>query len=286
MNRIWLHLLLALLAGLGLGLAYSWLIAPSQFTEATPDMLSVNFKAQYREVVAAAYASNHDLERARSRLAELGDPDPMQALSAQAQQMLAAGESFDDVRDVAQLASDLQQGVVSLPLPNTSTPTEHIVTILPSTQTPMPNETPSGDVEATATEEIATPFVFTTSTPRPTHTSAPPPGRPFALVGQDIVCDTNLPEGLLQVTFMDARRRPVAGVEVEVTWNEGEDNFFTGFKPELGDGYADFQMEAGITYSVRVVQSGTTVPAINIPECTDPNGQTFPGGILLTFQRQ
>jgi hypothetical protein len=85
---------------------------------------------------------------------------------------------------------------------------------------------------------------------------------------------------------MDTRRRPVAGVEVEITWNGGEDTFFSGFKPEVGDGYADFQMEAGIIYSVRVVQSGTTVPNVAIPQCTDSNGQAYPGGILLTFQRQ
>ena len=85
--------------------------------------------------------------------------------------------------------------------------------------------------------------------------------------------------------FMDSRRRPAAGVEVTVTWDKGEDSFFTGFKPELGDGYADFQMEAGITYSVRAVESGTTVPNVSIPSCTDSNGQPYLGGLLLTFQQ-
>jgi hypothetical protein len=149
----------------------------------------------------------------------------------------------------------------------------------------LQNTTPIDQATSTATQIIETPFLFSTSTPRPTHTPIPPPRRPFSLVGQDTVCDTNLPEGLLQVVFMDARRRPVAGVQVVVTWNEGEDSFFTGFKPEVGDGYADFQMEAGIIYSVRVVESGTTVSNISIPNCTDPNGQEYLGGILLTFQQ-
>lgn len=287
MNRITLHLLLALLAGLGLGLGYSWLIAPSHYTDATPSILRADFKADYRAVVAAAYASNHDLARARSRLAELKDPDPVQALSAQAQQMLAAGESFEDVRLVAQLASDIKQGEASFSLPDT--PTEIVVTELPATQTPLvaetPIVTPIGQVTFTPTQVVETPFVFTSPTPRPTYTPAPPPGKPFALVGQDTVCDTTLPQGLLQVMFLDSRRRQVAGVEVTVTWDNGEDSFFTGFKPELGDGYADFQMEAGITYSVRVVESGTTVPNVSIPSCTDSNGQPYLGGLLLTFQQ-
>ena len=283
MNRLPLHLLLALLAGLGLGLAYSWLIAPSQFTEAKPSILRDDFKAHYRAVIAAAYASSHDLERARARLAELGDPDPVEALSAQAQQMLAAGESFEDVRVVAQLASDIQNGAASFPQP--STPTENIVTSAPATQTLLPNETPLVQATVTETTVIETPFIFSTSTPRPTHTPVPPPRKPFNLVRQDAVCDPNSPEGLLQVLFMDSHRRQIPGVQVVVTWNGGEDSFYTGFKPEVGDGYADFQMEAGITYSVRVVESGTTVPNISIPNCTDLNGQAFSGGILLTFQQ-
>ena len=283
MNRIWLHLLFALLAGLGLGLAYSWLIAPTQYTDATPSILRADFKADYRAVVAAAYASNHDLARARARLAELKDPDPVQALSAQAQQMLAAGESFEDVQLVARLASDIQQGTASLPQPNT--PTESVVAVIPATSTPLPIETPIGQATFTPTQVLETPFAFASPTPRPTHTPVPPPGKPFALVGQDTVCDTTLPQGLLQVMFMDSRRRPAAGVEVTVTWDKGEDSFFTGFKPELGDGYADFQMEAGITYSVRVVESGTTVPNVSIPSCTDSNGQPYLGGLLLTFQQ-
>jgi len=283
MNRIWLHLLFALLAGLGLGLAYSWLIAPTQYTDATPSILRADFKADYRAVVAAAYASNHDLARARARLAELKDPDPVQALSAQAQQMLAAGESFEDVQLVARLASDIQQGAASLPRPNT--PTESVVAVVPATSTPLPIETPIDQAAFTPTQVLETPFAFASPTPRPTHTPVPPPGKPFALVGQDTVCDTTLPQGLLQVMFMDSRRRPAAGVEVTVTWDKGEDSFFTGFKPELGDGYADFQMEAGITYSVRVVESGTTVPNVSIPSCTDSNGQPYLGGLLLTFQQ-
>src|SRR5512147_1411285 len=176
MNRIWLHILLALLAGLGLGLAYSWLIAPSQFTEATPSILRADFKSDYRAVIAAAYASNHDLDRARSRLALLGDTDPVQALSAQAQQMLASGQSFENVRNIAELASDIQQGAVSFPRPNT--PTKNVVTTAPMTETSLPLETPletpNGQATFTATAVLETPFLLVTSTPRPTYTPQPP----------------------------------------------------------------------------------------------------------------
>ncbi len=279
---ILIFIIIALLAGLGLGLAYSWMISPLEYVDASPSILRADFKEQYRAVIAAAYASSHDLERARARLALLGDPDPVQALSAQAQTMLASGESFMNVQMVAQLASDLQQGVVSIP-PTSTQITKPIPS--PTPTNPSIATIPSGEVTSIATEVIETPQVFATLTPRPTHTPVPPPGKPFALVGQDTVCDKTLSEGLLQVMLMDARRRQVPGIEIVVTWNGGEDSFFTGFKPEVGDGYADYQMEAGIIYSVRVVQGGATVPNVSIPNCADADGQSYLGGILLTFQQ-
>ena len=56
--------------------------------------------------------------------------------------------------------------------------------------------------------------------------------------------------------FMDVRRVQKPGIEINVTWDQGEDKFFTGFKPDLGNGYADFMMEAGTVYNIRIVTGG------------------------------
>ncbi|HLA86775.1 MAG TPA: hypothetical protein VJL10_02015 [Anaerolineales bacterium] len=72
-----LHLILALLTGLGLGLAYSWFISPVTYVDANPAILRADFKDQYRVVIAASYASTHDLPRARARLELLSDADPI-----------------------------------------------------------------------------------------------------------------------------------------------------------------------------------------------------------------
>ena len=307
-----LHLILALLAGLGLGLTYSWLISPVTYVDANPAILRADFKDQYRVAIAASYAASHDLARARARLQLLSDTDPVGELSAQAQRMLGAGESFDHVQPLAQLATDLQQGLasisststpfVSTPITNTpfattpfaSTPFT-AVSNTPDHETPFAEEsTPTTTAEFSVPTYVPTlsfeqtplaPQALSTPTSRPTPTLRPATGAPFTLVGQDTVCDANLKPGLLQFILMDSRHRQAAGIEINVTWEKGEDRFFTGFKPELGDGYADFIMQADTVYSVREVEGGSFVPNISAPTCTDANGATYLGGLLLTFQQ-
>ena len=282
------RLALAFLASVGLGLVYAWKIAPVSYVDATPAILRSDFKDQYRTVIAAAYASTHDLNRARARLELLGNADAIGELSAQAQRMLAAGEDFDQVRSIAQLATDLQQGFVSIPFTTTpftnSQPTAILET--PFIEAPFPTETLFFDVPTLEFELTPlVPSVVLTPTPRPAATGIPAPGQPFALVGQDTVCDTDRKPGLLQIMLMDARRRQVAGLEIIVTWDKGEDRVFTGLKTELGTGYADVLMKADTVYSVQVVQGGSFVPNISAPMCTDPAGGTYLGGLLLTFQQ-
>jgi hypothetical protein len=286
------HVIFALLTGLGLGLAYSWLISPVTYVDASPAILRVDFKDQYRSVIAASYASTQDLPRARARLELLGDVDPIGELSAQAQRLLASGEPFENVRPLAQLATDLQQGFASVTL--TRMPIAEVIntpTLLtletPFIETPIPTETfvveePTLSFEQTL---VIPQQPLSTSTPRPTSLPNPVASAPFTLVGQDTVCDQTIKEGLLQVILMDSRRRQVPGIRVIVTWEQGEDHFFTGLKPELGNGYADFIMKADAIYSVRVVEGGSFVPNITPPTCTDPNGTNYMGGLLLTFQQ-
>lgn len=290
------HIMLALLLGFGVGLAYSWLISPVTYVDASPAILRVDFKDQYRGVIAASYASTHDLPRARARLELLGDVDSIGELSAQAQRMLASGEPFESVRPLAQLATDLQQGFASVGVTNVPSPVQLANTStveVPVEETPfaealLPTETFVFETEPTLSFEqtlVIPQGPLSTSTPRPTSAPNPAAGDPFTLVGQDTVCDPSIKEGLLQVILMDSRRRQVPGVEIIVTWNQGEDHFFTGLKPELGNGYADFKMKAETVYSIRVVEGGSFVPNITAPGCTDPNGTSYMGGLLLTFQQ-
>ncbi|MGE5249512.1 MAG: hypothetical protein ACM3QS_04795 [Bacteroidota bacterium] len=290
MRRVGWASLLALLLGLGAGLAYAWVLAPARYANAAPDTLRADFKDQFRTLIAASYSATHNLERARARLALLGDADPVEALTGQAQRMLASGESFQVVQQVAGLASDLQSNEVSA-APTATTPVT--LTARPSqappssrvapTRTPVAAATTEAATEPTATE--AATAVFDTPTPRPTMTLTPTARAPFQLASQEQVCNPNLTEGLMQVSALDNRRHQVAGVEIDISWPGGEEAFFTGLKPEIGNGYADYLMQAGVIYSVRAGRSGETVPNLTAPSCTTSSGQTYLGGLKLVFQQ-
>jgi len=276
--------LVVLILCFGLGLGYAWVISPVKYVDAEPRTLRDDFKDHYRSAIAAAYASNADLERARARLALLEDPDPSQALTAQAQRMLAAGESPDTVQQVAMLASALQGQVAVAPSPTTTDiPTEisNIATqpISASSTGTLPAEPPA------QVEPTSTPAPLLTATPRPTQTATATLGAPYQLVGQDTVCDPELAQGLLQVIVTDIRRQQIPGAEIIITWNSGEEHIFTGFKPELGYGYADFVMMPNVTYSVRMADGGTPASELSAPECSDAGNDPYQGGLRLTFQK-
>lgn len=278
--------LFALLIGFGVGLAYTWVLSPVQYVDAEPRVLRDDFKDDFRSAVAAAYYSNADLERARARLALLGDPDPYQALSAQAQRMLAAGEPVESVQKVAFLASALQ-GMEPVAVEPSLTATAIPTASPEQTGQPVDTETVTAETPEPTTnaEPSSTPAPLLTATPRPSQTPTATLGAPYQLVGQDAVCDPELEEGLLQVVVTDLSRRQIPGAEIIITWNSGEEHIFTGLKPELGHGYADFVMMPAIAYSVRMADGGTPASEIIAPDCKTTEGEPYLGGIRITFQQ-
>jgi hypothetical protein len=125
------------------------------------------------------------------------------------------------------------------------------------------------------------PAETSTSTPlAPTATLAP-----FVLVSQETVCDPTLPAGLTRIQVRDGTGQPLAGVEIRVTWDSGFQQFYTGLKPEMGNGYADFVMAPGIAYSLQIFPSGSSLNGLSAPECTTAENSIYWGSYLLTFEQ-
>jgi hypothetical protein len=280
---------LALLLGLGAGLAYAWALSPLNLTSSSPDLLRTDFKDQYRSVIAASYAATGNLPRAQARLSLLGDENVIEALNAQAQRVTASGE-YTQADQLAALAFALENGTEAQPpfvMPPTSTAEEFVaepsITVPPSPED-LPfvlTETP----QVVSTQPAETQPPANTVPARPTRTQSPTQGAPFRLIGQDTVCDPNLPEGLLQIIVFNSNRRQLAGIKIIITWDTGGEEFFTGLKPELGNGYADFLMFPDTSHAVQLAVGSEIATNLVPPACQTPGGESYLGGYKLTFQQ-
>jgi hypothetical protein len=277
------YLILALAIGIGLGLVNAWFISPVEYIDATPQSLRADFKDDYRTAIAAAYAATGNLERARSRLSNLGDPDLVQALTAQAQRMLAGGQSNETVEQIAMLASALegQAHTVDLPTSTSKIPEDGVVT---PTETRIPaSNLPTNTFEPTQAVSTSSTSIATLST---THRPTATPVTPFVVLARETICDPVLAENILQVIVVNSIRQQMPGAEIVITWSNREEHIFTGLKPELGNGYADFLMDPEVIYSVRIALGGDQISNLTSPTCTDADGSPYNGGLRVTFEQR
>ncbi|MRS04928.1 hypothetical protein EG832_17195, partial [bacterium] len=273
-------LITGLLVGLILGLAYAWFIDPVSYSNTSPSTLREDFRDQYRLLIARSFAYNQDLGRSAARISLLGDEDPQQALVSQAQKLVANDGKRSDAEALAALANALGGSSNTDPTPTINS--NH------------PSETPGLTTPTVDTENAirtATPQPVTegktpvpTFTPRAGVTLNPVVNLPFVLDENEVVCNPNIPERLLQVEVLDENENPLAGVRITVTWEGGEDIFFTGLHPEMGPGYADFEMSQGIVYSVKVGDSSKPVTGLWVTSCIRDDGTSYLGGVKLIFK--
>jgi hypothetical protein len=299
------YLLTGCLLGIALGVLYAWVISPVEYVDTSPATLRSDFKDSYRALIAVAFVENGNLPRAQARLGLLGDTDELRTLAEQAQRTLAEGRSPDEARALGLLAVALGGG----PTPVIPTPTPSLTPTTPPSETPVPftataTVTPTLTISGTLTTATqpgetatvspsasptpsrtlpATRTPLPTGTPLPTRTASPTPGAPFLLQDRTFVCDQKLKDPLIQVLTENAAGDPVAGVEVIVNWDGGEDHFFTGLKPELGQGYADMTMTPGVVYTLHLADGGEIVSDLTPAECEAETGSRYWGSWLLVF---
>lgn len=281
-NRVYLAsaslLLIGLIVGLAGSLYYAWLINPADTQTATAADLRVDYKEDYILMVSQAYAADGDWALALARLNQLDDPQLTQTVVQQLESYLRRGEPADVVRNLAELAKQLgaEGGALALfaPTPAVSaTPTpEGAAAVVTATPTLLPTPT-------TGLEPSNTPPPTNTSVPLPTISPTAVPN--YRLLGQQQLCQPYFDKPHIEIVVVDALLQEIPGVEIMVSWAEGEDHFFTGFKPQDGPGYADFTMEEGVSYSVSIVDGSLPVGGLSAERCPNDSGWQ---GWLLRFQ--
>ena len=271
-------LITGVLIGLVIGLFFAYFIVPVRYVDTTPQTMGETSRTLYRSMVALAYQFNGDMGRASARLALLQDANLFQSLTDQAKQVLANDGPPNEAKSLAKLAADLQSYQATGKLPSAA-PVE-----LPSaTNTERPTATPeTGTVIFTATPQPGK-----TAKPAATFTAMPTRAQPtlgavFTLADKKKICDAQKP-ALLQVEVRNHSDVPVAGMAVMITWNGGENTFYTGLYPLISPGYADLQMATGTVYSLRVGEAGEVVADLRADDCKASDGTIFPGGWKLLF---
>jgi len=106
-NRL-LLLLIALVAGLGAGLAYGWIIDPIEFFDLTPDTLRADYKTDYALMVAEAYRAEQDPGLAARRLAIFGSQSPASIAADGLAYARANGFADSDIALLQELVTALQ----------------------------------------------------------------------------------------------------------------------------------------------------------------------------------
>jgi hypothetical protein len=225
MRRVALALLIGTtVIGLAGGLAYTWGVDPIASYQTSPNELRSSDKLVYLALIGDLYALDEDLDLAQERLAALDIEADGQVLADLLEQHLDGGGRPQEMRNLARLAEALgaSGGVL-------------LVYAVPPT--PSPEATPT----IPAQPDIS-------PTPPPSVTPAPR----FQLIEQTSLCAEPGQPGQIRVQVWDSAGNGIAGVEIVVSWNVGQERFFTGLRPARGAGYADFEMVPRIEYDVTL----------------------------------
>lgn len=279
-------LLVGFIVGLVAGLGYTWQIDPVIVRNAAPSDLQAADKQAYIIAAAGEYAASQDLEQVVVRLLEVEpERNPFEVAAEAACELIRSGQ-VDDVSDIQVIRSLRSvyepQGVLA-PCDVTAFNTPVPVTIIPPT--PTATFTPSITPVATKTPTQAfNPEPL--NTPIATSTTFAQEDAAFRESYSEAYCDPNN-SGIIEVYVRDTNSVGLPGIAVEVTSNEREKAvFYTGLKPERGDDYADFQMEAGKRYRVAVLNEGQPSQELEAVPCDEAGTITSYRVVLQRFFNQ
>lgn len=259
-NRGNWYLLTGLILGLIMGLVYTWVISPITEVDTHPNLLREDYKDIYRSLISRAYQANNNLPRAEARLTLIGDEEPALALAAQAQRFLAEGGDNEMARILAHLSAALQSAALAA------------ITPVPPTGTASTDEESSADTAPSNSTPAPTSGGFSSPTPSPTQSP------PFILQDSSPICDPTLGESLIQIIATDGSGDGIPGVALKISLGtDPKEVFYTGLKPELGLGYADFLAEPGLTYQLELPESGLIISEIEVPTCQTESEDSYWG---------
>jgi hypothetical protein len=260
--------LAGLIAGLACGLSYAWLINPLNRSQTGPAQLSRAEQDSYILLVSEAYAADGDWSAVERRLAALNDPIVPGRVVELMEKAVREQHSLPQAQHLAALARDLGASSAAVPLfaPPIAPPPAAVATITTSRETAA--RATSAPARSTADEEEAAPA---------TQAAVMPDA--FELLGSELNCDG---AAVARLAFFveDGLGAPRPGAAIMVRWEEGADTFYTGMRPEIDPGFADFEMTPGVVYAVIGPDGKALLSDLQTEPCAD--GQS--GGRLIRLR--
>ncbi len=264
----WAAVLLGLILGIAGGLLWAWMVDPRVEFNTEPWQLQPADRASYIVGVALSYSYDGDLNRAIERLLTLRSKgDPIQEVADTACQLATTGyvDSSSGLRAIRAMMTFYQlQGRTSCAdtlIPAVDQPTP-VIEIAVGTPTPPPPAT-----KTPTPESVLRP----TSTPPPPVIPTAVPRSSYTIAVIRTYCDSEL-SGLIEVRVQDSGGDGIPGQAIRVRWDNGENTFYTGLKPERGPEYADFAMEAGKNYTVEMTGQSDPSQPLEASPCTTNSG--------------
>lgn len=108
MKSNWIKFFIALAIGAAFGVTYGWVIDPVQYTDAPPNILREDYRADYVLMTAEIYRSEQDVEAAARRLAIFGSESPAEITASALQYATSNGYAEDDAALLRDLLSAMQ----------------------------------------------------------------------------------------------------------------------------------------------------------------------------------
>ncbi len=119
MQKRWIPIIITVILGIVLGIAYGWLLSPVEYTNVTPELLRSDFRTDYVLMIAEAYHVDQNPENASQKLAILGSEEPYMLASQAYEYAHQYAYDADDLALIQELALALQTWQ---PLPPTVSP--------------------------------------------------------------------------------------------------------------------------------------------------------------------
>jgi hypothetical protein len=107
-RSLWIFSLLALILGIGIGIAYGWYLDPVEYFDLPPDTLRADYKADYVLMTAEAYRAEQDPGLAARRLAVFGTKSPSAIAADGLTYARANGFADSDITLIQELVTALQ----------------------------------------------------------------------------------------------------------------------------------------------------------------------------------